>query len=129
MASDPDDEPDSNDVGDEISSDERTWAIIAHASALVGFIVPFGNILGPVLVWAIKKEDSQFIDENGKAAINFQITWTILIILVGLTILVGIGVFLVPIVGIAWVILVVIAILRTSNDQVYHYPLTIDLIS
>lgn len=113
----------------EVSSEERTWAILAHASAFVGFVIPFGNVLGPLLVWATKKDESEFVAENSREALNFQITWTILFIVVGLTLLIGIGVILLPIVGLVWLIFVVLAIVRASNDQVYDYPLTVDLIS
>lgn len=113
----------------EVSSSDRTWGVLTHASAFVGFVIPFGNILAPLIIWAIKKDESRFIDENGKEAINFQITWTVLLFLVGLTIFLVIGLVLVPVVALAWVILVVIAIIRASNDEVYDYPLTIDLIS
>lgn len=80
-------------------------------------------------MWAIKKEESQFVAENGRQALNFQITWTILLIIAGLSILVAIGLLLVPILALAWLILVIIAIVRASNNQVYDYPLTLDLIS
>lgn len=113
----------------EVSSDDRTWGILTHAAAFVGFVVPFGNILGPLLVWAIKKDESQFVDDNGKQALNFQITWSILLIVSALSIFIVIGVVLLPIVGLAWLILVIIAIIRASNDEVYDYPLTMELIT
>lgn len=113
----------------EVTSDDRTWGILAHASAFVGLVIPFGNILGPLLVWAIKKDESRFVAENGREALNFQITWTIILIVSALSILLAVGIFLVPIVALAWLILVIIAIIRASDDQVYDYPLTLDLIS
>lgn len=112
-----------------MSSEDRTWGILTHAAALVGFIVPFGNVLGPLLVWAIKKEDSQFVDDNGKRALNFQITWTVLLVVAALLVVVGIGLLVVPLLAIAWLILVILAIVRASDEQVYDYPLTLDLIS
>lgn len=111
------------------SSDEQTWGILTHAAGLAGFAVPFGNILGPLLVWLIKRDESRFVDENGKAALNFQLTWTVGIIVVSLTLLIGIGFVLVPIVILAWLVLVVVAMIRASDGQVYDYPLTIDLVS
>jgi uncharacterized Tic20 family protein len=112
-----------------VTSQDRTWGILAHAAAFLGLIVPFGNVLGPLLVWAIKKDDSQFVADNGREALNFQITWTILLVFAALLILVGIGLLVLPILGIAWLILVVIAIIRASDDKVYDYPLTLDLVS
>lgn len=116
-------------TGDDVSSDERTWAILVHASAFAGFFVPFGNILGPLVVWLIKREESQFVDANGKQALNFQMTWTAIIVFALLSLVVGVGLVLVPIVALAWVILVVLATVRASENEVYDYPLTVDLVS
>jgi hypothetical protein len=113
----------------DVSSDERTWAILVHASAFAGLFVPFGNILAPLVVWLIKREESEFVDANGKQALNFQMTWTAIIVLALFSIVVGVGLFLVPIVALAWVILVVLAAVRASEDEVYDYPLTVDLVS
>lgn len=115
----------------DVSSDDRMWGILTHASAFVGFIVPFGNIFAPRMIWIRKKEESQFVNENGKQALNFQITWTILLAIVGLTfqISVVLGLLLVPVIGLAWLVLVVLATVRASEQKVYDYPLTIDLIS
>lgn len=113
----------------DVTDEDRTWGILAHASAFAGLLVPFGNILGPLLVWLIKKDESQFVAENGKQSLNFQITWTVLIVVAGLSILVGVGLLIVPVLALAWLILVVIATIRASEEEVYDYPLTIDLIS
>lgn len=113
----------------EVSSDDQTWGIITHAAAFVGFVIPLGNILGPLVVWAIKKDESRFVDENGKQVLNFQITWTIFLIVSGLTIFIVIGFLLLPLVALGWLILMIIGIIRASNDEVYDFPLTLDLIS
>lgn len=52
-------------------SQARTWNMLCHLSALAGYIIPFGNILGPLLVWQIKKNEFPSVDEHGKAALNF----------------------------------------------------------
>lgn len=113
----------------DVTSSDRTWGILVHAAAFAGFLVPFGNILGPLLVWAIKKDESRFVDENGKQAVNFQITWTVLLFVAALSIFVLVGLILVPLVALAWFVLIVIAIIRASNDEVYEYPLTLELVS
>src|SRR5512137_1636318 len=55
-------------------SQARTWNMLCHLSALAGYIIPFGNVLGPLLVWQIKKNEFPSVDEHGKAALNFQLT-------------------------------------------------------
>jgi uncharacterized Tic20 family protein len=72
------------------SSDARTWAMLSHLAALAVFTsVPFGNVLGPLIVYLIKKDEDPFIAEQGKESINFQITVTIVGILLGLGYIAG----------------------------------------
>lgn len=112
-----------------VSDDEQTWGVLVHVSALAGLFVPFGNILGPLIVWLVKKDESRFVDENGKRALNFQVTWTVIMFVALLSILVGVGLLVAPVVALAWIVLVVIATVRASEKQVYDYPLTVDLVA
>ena len=52
---------------------ERTWALFCHIGALAGFIFPFGNIIAPLVIWLIKKEEYPLVDDQGKESVNFQI--------------------------------------------------------
>ena len=122
------DEPPERAEAPSIGSEERTWAVLAHAGGFLGILVPFGNILGPLLIWAIKKDEHPFVAANGRNAVNFQVTWTIILIVAALSVFVLIGFILVPLVMLAWLIFVVIAIVRASENEVYEYPLTIDFI-
>lgn len=56
---------------------EKNLAMLCHLTALIGFIIPFGNLLGPVAVWMAGKANSSFVDEHGKASLNFQISLTL----------------------------------------------------
>ena len=58
-------------------NDARMWNMLCHLGALAGFVFPFGNILGPLLVWQIKKNQIPSVDIHGKASVNFQISVTI----------------------------------------------------
>ena len=113
----------------EITSDDRTWGILAHASGFVGMFIPLGNIIAPLLIWLIKKEESRFVDEVGRNVVNFQITWTIYLIVSALSLIVFIGFVLLPLVIIGWFVLIIIGAIRASNDTVFEYPLTINFIS
>jgi len=59
--------------------EERKWAMACHLSALAGFLIPFGNVIGPLVVWICKKDVSEFVNEHGKTALNFQLTLSIFI--------------------------------------------------
>jgi uncharacterized Tic20 family protein len=104
----------------------RQWAMGCHLVALVGL---FGNgigfLLGPLVMWLIKREDHPFIDDQGKEAVNFQLTMFIAIIVSVLLIFVVIGIILLPILGILNVVLVVVAAVKANNGESYRYPLTI----
>lgn len=116
------------------SQDARLWATIGHLIPLVGLIpVPFLNLIAPLVVWLIKRESDPFVDEQGKEAVNFQITVTI----AGLVILVlsflGPLVCITPILGlallIATVVFLVIAAIRANEGRHYRYPLCLRLIA
>lgn len=116
--------------GGNVSDDEKTWGILVHISALAGVVIPFGNIIGPLVVWLVKKDEMPFVDENGKNAVNFQIWMTIYFFIAAVTILVLIGFLLLPLLGLVWLILVIVATIRASNKEVYDYPLVlVDFVS
>jgi membrane associated rhomboid family serine protease/uncharacterized Tic20 family protein/ssDNA-binding Zn-finger/Zn-ribbon topoisomerase 1 len=57
---------------------ERRWAMCCHLMALTGFLIPFGNFLGPLAIWLWKRKESEFIDYHGKTALNYQLTLVLL---------------------------------------------------
>ena len=111
------------------SRDVRTWNVLCHASALAGFFVPWaGHILGPLIVWLAKRNDSPEIDENGKESLNFQISMLIYNVIAGVLCLVLIGFILLAILHILNLVLVIIASIQASEGKLYRYPMTIRLI-
>lgn len=108
------------------SSEIRTWCVLCHASALLGlFFHFFGHLLGPLIVWLIKRDASPEIDANGKESLNFQISMLIYDIIAGILCIVLIGI---PILITLWVlntVFVIIASVKTSNGEFYRYPFTI----
>lgn len=112
----------------DISQDEKTWGMLAHLSTLVGLIVPFGTILGPLVVWLIKKDTMPFVADQGKEALNFNITVLIAMIIGGILTLVLIGVLVMIAVGLAWLVLTIIAALAANKGEAYRYPFTLRLV-
>ena len=100
----------------------RRWAAATHIAAVAGYVIPFGNIIGPLLVWQLKKEDGQLIDDQGKESVNFQITVSIAMLVSALLTLILIGFVLI------FVILVVIAAIKANDGEAYRYPLTLRFI-
>ena len=110
----------------EVNKDARMWAMICHLAGLAGLVVPVvGCIIGPLIVWQIKKEEFSFVDEQGKEAVNFQISMLIYGIVAGLLCFVCVGVVLLPAVAIFDLIFLLIAAVKANNGEHYRYPLTI----
>jgi uncharacterized Tic20 family protein len=111
------------------SSDVRTWCVLCHAAALLGLFFHFlGHILGPLVVWLIKRGDSPEIDAHGKESLNFQISMLIYDVIAFILFIVFIGI---PILIALWIlntVLVIIASIRASEGKFYRYPFTIRLI-
>jgi uncharacterized Tic20 family protein len=116
-------------------SQARTWNMLCHLSALAGFVIPFGNILGPLLVWQIKKNEIPSVEAHGKAALNFQITVTIAA-LIGMVVaivlsFVCVGFLLIPLViliGLAGLVFAIIAGIKANDGKDYKYPFSFNLI-
>jgi hypothetical protein len=103
--------------------------VLCHASALVGFFVPWaGHILGPLIVWLAKRGDSPEIDEHGKESLNFQISMLIYNLIAGVLCLVLIGFVILGILHILNLVLVIVASIQASEGKLYRYPITIRLI-
>jgi len=107
---------------------ERTLAILCHLGAFVGFIVPFGNIIAPLVIWLLKKEESAFVNASGKGALNFQISMTIYCIVAAILIAVAIGAVLLPVLVGFNMVMVVMAAVKANRGEEFAYPLTIKFI-
>lgn len=110
--------------------DQRNFATFTHLSALTGLVTGgIGFILGPLIMWLIKKDQMPLVNEAGKEAINFQLTMLIASIVAALLMLILIGFLLLVAIGIFDVVMVIIAAVQTSNGTRYRYPLTIRFIN
>ena len=112
------------------STNVRTWCMLAHATALVGFLVPVaGHIVGPLIIWLAKRHDSPEIDAHGKESMNFQISMLIWNAISAILILVLIGIPLLILLHILNIIFVIVASIQASEGKLYRYPFAIRLIS
>lgn len=111
-----------------VSTDARNWAVISHLSAFVMFVgIP--AVIGPVVAWALKKQEDPFIDFHGKEAVNFNISFLIYGAVSAILILAVVGIILLPIVLLTWFALVIVGAVNAGNGQYYKYPFTIRFIS
>jgi uncharacterized Tic20 family protein len=116
-------------------SQARMWNMLCHLSALAGFVIPFGNILGPLIIWQIKKNEFPSVEIHGKAALNFQITVAIAAFAAGVVAVVlsffCVGYLLFPVVGLivlAGIIFAIIAGLKANNGENYKYPYSFEFV-
>ena len=126
-------------VGSVPSAEEKQWALFAHLSAILGAIVTghifgIGCFLGPLIIWLIKRDTMPFVADQGKEALNFNITLAIVgaVLLMLTLVTLGVGIVIaIPggiIIGIAWLVLTIIAAIRASEGIAYRYPFTLRLI-
>jgi len=100
--------------------------MFCHIGGFGGYLMPLGgNIIVPLILWLIKKDQSPFVDYHGKEALNFNISIAIYYIIAGLLVLVLIGFVLLAAVFVIHVVFIIIAAIRASNGEYYRYPLTI----
>jgi uncharacterized Tic20 family protein len=114
-------------VGPGPDQNAKTFGMLAHLSAIIAGLVglPF---VGPLVVWLLKKNEHPFIDDQGKESLNFQITVAIALIVIAPTICLGIGLFLLPLVGIAALVLAIMGAIKANEGVAYRYPWTLRLI-
>ena len=115
-----------NDLPDK---EARMWAMWCHLAAFSGYLgIPFGNIIGPLIIWLMKREMDPFVDAQGKEALNFQISLTIYLLVSLVLCLILIGFILLPVVYVGGLILTIVAAVKANDGEDYRYPFTIRLI-
>jgi len=108
------------------SKGDESWAIALHLSGFSGLLLPsFGQILVPLVIWLLKRSESTYLDRVGKEVLNFQISYTIYMLLAAALCYVCIGFIILPVIFVLWVIFTIIAAVNTSNGKSYAYPFTI----
>lgn len=107
---------------------DNSLAVVMHLLGFAGFVFPFGNIIAPLVLWLVKRTESPLLDRTGKEVLNFQISYTIYVAVAGVLCFVLIGFLILPAIFVLWVVLMVIAAVKTSNGEEYRYPFTIRLL-
>nr|WP_263326100.1 DUF4870 domain-containing protein [Neobacillus sp. Marseille-Q6967] len=100
-----------------IKSEERTLAAVLYVVSL------FAPIVGPLIIWLIKKDESSFINYHGREYFNFFISYTVYSIISGILILLIIGMFLLWILGIMALVFTIIAAVKAYEGNEYRFPL------
>lgn len=109
---------------------ERQWAMGCHLVALCGIVVPIpaANLLGPLILWLMKREDGAFIDDQGRESVNFQISLFIYALICGMLAIIGIGFLLFLPLVLFGLVCVVVGAIKASEGTAFRYPACIRLI-
>lgn len=121
-----------------VTQNDKTYSSITHLSSFAGWIFPFGNVIAPLVLWIAKKNESVYIDNHGKAVVNFQLSLMLYSFLLALLIIpitiftLGLGLIAVILGIIPIIILIIVSIISASikatHGEYYHYPFTIEFI-
>jgi uncharacterized Tic20 family protein len=103
----------------------RTLGMLCHLLALCGYVFPLGNIIGPLVLWLVKKDQYPFVDDQGKESLNFQLTVLIAVVVCILLMFVCVGVFLLVGVSLAALVFEIIAAVKANEGRRYRYPIVI----
>ena len=113
-----------------VSPEQRTWAMLGHLSAFAAFVLPaLGNIIGPLVIWLIKKDSMPFAADQAREALNFNITFSILALVCGGLVFLLIGIPLLIALVVAWLVLTIVAAVKANAGVAYRYPFCLRLVS
>lgn len=117
-------------VASPTSKNDNLWAMLCHLSALVAYVgIPLGNIIGPLIVWLIKKDEIPLVDDQGKESLNFQLSILIYgIVSAALICAGGLGLPLLLAVVVFHLVMTIIASVKANQGIAYRYPLCIRFI-
>jgi uncharacterized Tic20 family protein len=107
---------------------DNSLAVVMHLLGFAGFVIPFGNLIGPLVLWLVKRSESPLLDRTGKEVLNFQLSYVIYFAVAGLLCFVLVGLLILPILFILWVVFMVIAAVKTGNGEEYRYPAIIRIL-
>ena len=111
-----------------LSETERNWAMLCHLSAFAGFFFPFGGVIGPLICWLTRRDESSWVNENGKASLNFQLSMLLYMILAIPLCFILIGIPIIIFLGVLKVICIIIASVKAPKGELFRYPLVIPFI-
>ncbi|MFZ1731255.1 MAG: DUF4870 domain-containing protein [Bacteroidota bacterium] len=125
----------------------RSWAMLCHIAVFLAIVIPFGHVVGPLVIWLVKKDQYPLVDDQGKESLNFQLTMTIFSIILLIVIIVGLLDFVagdfaggIPHtllysglaffgLGITNFVFIIIAAVRSYSGEAYRYPISIHFVS
>jgi uncharacterized protein len=111
-----------------VSEDDRTWGSLAHLAALCGMLIPFGSLLGPLIIWRTRGQRTPFVGDQALEALNFNISVALAFLACLALVWLFVGILMVFALALYWMLMTVVATFRASEGRAYRYPITLRLI-
>lgn len=111
-----------------LSETERNWAMLCHLSAFAGFFFPFGGVIGPLICWLTRKDESEWVNINGRNSLNFQLSILLYIVLAIPLCFIIIGIPIIIVLSTLKVICIIIASVKAPKGELFRYPLAIPFV-
>lgn len=121
-------EAQSGSFGTFANSNERLAAALMHGGGFAAYLFPLGNVLVPLLLWVVKRDESELLDRQGKEVLNFQLTATCFYVIGILTALLIIGIPVLIAVVVVHFVLTLVGTIRTAKGEAYRYPFGFEFI-
>jgi uncharacterized Tic20 family protein len=126
METDPNTIPDAALVTD---PNARTWGMLSHLLSLLGYFVAFGHVLPPLVIYLAKKDEHEFIRDQARESLNFQITVLLLAIVCGILVFFCIGIPLLIALVVYQLVMVIVASIQANDGKRFRYPFTLRLVT
>jgi uncharacterized protein len=111
-----------------VNEDDRTWGSLAHLSALSGMLIPFGSLLGPLILWRTRGQRTPFVRDQALEALNFNISVALAMLACLALVWIFIGILMMIVLVVYWIIMTVVATIQAGEGHAYRYPLTLRLV-
>jgi len=112
----------------EVTKQAKDMGLLVHAASFAGYVVPLGSVLGPLIVWLMKRDEFEFANQCGKNCLNFKLSLLIYAMVSAILIFVGVGVLLLAALALFDIICTIIAMMKANDGIAYQYPLSIRFI-
>lgn len=107
------------------AANENSWSMLMHLSQFLNFIIPLSGLIVPIVLWQVKKNESEFIDRNGKIITNWLISAMIYSVICLVMIFFLIGIPMLAALGIISIVFPILGAIKANNGEAWSYPLSI----
>jgi uncharacterized Tic20 family protein len=108
--------------------DELNYCMLMHLSQFAGYIIPFGGLVMPLVMWLTNNKQSETVDEHGKNIVNWIISMVIYAIISSILIVIFVGIGMLVILGILAIVFPIIGAVKANKGEIWKYPLAITFI-